>query len=339
VLSIKRRQAIYALCQKYDVIIVEDDPYWYLQFPSSLKSTSTTSPTPIKSSSFAFLDSLIPSYLSIDVDGRVVRLDTFSKTVAPGCRLGWITAQPAMIERLLRITETSTQQPSGFVQSMVAELLIGPTKGGQGSGGAKDGSGWDLQGWVRWLEGLRGEYERRMTTMSDILDKGKIKIKNGRRKSLTKLMGELSTSDDDLEDWSVIQTMSMYDFPRPQGGMFLWITMAFHTHPLAGSVLGPRLAQALWVLWTTEPYRVLVSPGTMFSPSDEIREEHGWKCFRLCFAAAPKAELANISRRFVQGVHAFWDIKDVAVIDDLLKDIDEAHVKDTTGMAVMTGFC
>lgn len=37
-----------------------------------------------------------------------------------------ITAQPAIIERLLRITETTTQQPSGFVQSLICELLSGP---------------------------------------------------------------------------------------------------------------------------------------------------------------------------------------------------------------------
>jgi DNA-binding transcriptional MocR family regulator len=57
---------------------------------------------PVHSYGYPFLDSLAPSFLSIDVDGRVVRLDTFSKTIAPGCRLGWITAQPAIIERYVR---------------------------------------------------------------------------------------------------------------------------------------------------------------------------------------------------------------------------------------------
>ena len=28
----ERKEQIYAICQEYDVIIVEDDPYWYLQF-------------------------------------------------------------------------------------------------------------------------------------------------------------------------------------------------------------------------------------------------------------------------------------------------------------------
>lgn len=103
VLSLQRRRDIYALCQKYDILIVEDDPYWYLQFPSATSQNTTTTSDPAntsfnpditilttgeprpehwKSSGFDFLDSLVPSYINIDTDGRVLRLDTFSKTVA-----------------------------------------------------------------------------------------------------------------------------------------------------------------------------------------------------------------------------------------------------------------
>ena len=110
VLSVERRRSIYALCCKYDVIIIEDDPYWYLQYPSvnvieSQSRDRGNVPTPKaherpRSTGYAFLDSLVPSFLDFDTEGRVVRLDTFSKTIAPGCRLGWITAQPAIIEQL-----------------------------------------------------------------------------------------------------------------------------------------------------------------------------------------------------------------------------------------------
>lgn len=112
VLSVKRRQEIYSLCCEYDIIIIEDDPYWYLQFPSAVLEEARSRGLPVpqteevykpaKSSGYDFIDSLVPSYLSVDTEGRVIRLDTFSKTVAPGCRLGWITAQPAFIERFER---------------------------------------------------------------------------------------------------------------------------------------------------------------------------------------------------------------------------------------------
>jgi DNA-binding transcriptional MocR family regulator len=321
-----------------------------LQYPP--QDIASSVPKPQKSTGFPFLDSLVPSYLSVDYQGRVLRLDTFSKTVAPGCRLGWITATPAFIERILRITECSTQQPSGFVQSMIAELIMGPAKGDHsGSGGAKDGSGWNAEGWVRWLEGLRGEYQRRMEEMCEVLDAGKTLVKSGRRNSLTEMTGNLfldahnavSSAEKGADEWSVIETAKMYDFVRPMGGMFIWIRFSFNLHPLASKVALPRLARALWVFWTTGPYRVLVSPGTMFGATEEIRERDAWQCYRLCFAACPREEIKSISTRFVKGVQAFWRMKSVKDIDELLKDeqegVNRLEVDDTVGMAVLTGFC
>ncbi|KAF2467858.1 PLP-dependent transferase [Lindgomyces ingoldianus] len=330
-LSVARRKEIYALCAKYDIIIIEDDPYWYLQFPSA--SPYASPPTPAKSSGFEFLDSLIPSYLSVDYQGRVVRLDTFSKTVAPGCRLGWITAQPALIERILRITETSTQQPSGFVQSMIAELVMGPQSSSDGGrGGAADGSGWKVDGWVRWLAGLRGNYERRMNAMCDILDAGKHVVKAGRRNSLSEVANE-------EDDWAVVETTKMYDFVRPLGGMFVWIRFDFSTHPLRKQVDAPRLSRALWVFWATKPYLCLVSPGNIFSPTQEIREADSFNCFRLCFAACPEDELEPISQRFADGARDFWRIKSKEKIDKLLQDEDDDVASADAGMALLTGMC
>ena len=345
-LSVQRRQEIYDLCSRYDIIIIEDDPYWYLQYPSAnSRSSGESSPlVPIekkgKSSGYAFLDSLVPSYVSFDTDGRVIRLDTFSKTVAPGCRLGWITAQPALIERLLRITETSTQQPSGFVQSMIAELIMGPQQDGDGGkGGSKDGKGWNVDGWVRWLEGLRGNYERRMNAMCGILDEGKWVVKTGRRRSL---------EDDEEGEWSVVERTQMYSFDWPQGGMFIWIKMNFGLHPLHRKVALPRLARAQWVFFTTKPFLVLVSPGSIYAPSDKIRDEQGWQYFRLCFAACNEDELRPISQRFVDGIKKFWTIKDTATIDEILKDDDQVFgieqvmkldTKEDGSTAMMSGPC
>ncbi|KAL6706208.1 hypothetical protein ACN47E_005943 [Coniothyrium glycines] len=330
-LSVERRTQIYAICVKYDVVIIEDDPYWYLQYPSS--SPSSLAPRGNKTSGFEFLDSLIPSYLSVDYQGRVVRLDTFSKTIAPGCRLGWITAQPALIERILRITETSTQQPSGFVQAMVAELLMGPQSSNDpGKGGAKDGSGWKVDGWVRWLEGLRGSYERRMQVMCNELDAQKELVKAGRRKSLGHVL-------DEEDEWSVVEKTQIYSFIRPLGGMFVWVRFDFNSHPLAQVLPHSRLSQALWVFWTNKPYLCLVAPGSMFAANHRILEEDSYNCYRLCFAACPAEDVASISKRFADGAQAFWRIKDKKKIEKLLDEGDTAGVDDITGMAVLTGMC
>lgn len=369
--SLERRREIYALCQKYDVLIVEDDPYWYLQFPTATAvNTTTTSdaantsfnpiipllttgeprPAHWKSSGFDFLDSLVPSYINIDTDGRVLRLDTFSKTVAPGCRLGWITAQPAFVERILRITETTTQQPSGFVQSMIAELLLGPDHSGiaanikkSGKPGLPAGDGWKIAGWVRWLEGLRGNYERRMNRMSRILDSGKYAVKTGRRNSFASLLAE--DSDGDADEWSVVEKQQLYSFDWPVGGMFVWLRVHFEGHPLyshyAKKDALPRLSKALWIWWTRKPALVLVAPGTMFSPTAEIRDAEGWKYFRLCFAAIDEEELGKVSERLAEGVKSFFGVRDAKVIEDLLDEDEKGEEvgEDVVQLTHMMGPC
>ncbi|KPM38666.1 hypothetical protein AK830_g7899 [Neonectria ditissima] len=139
VLSLPRRRELYEVCCQFDLVLIEDDPYWNLYYPSTQSSpakdrgSSAFADFPThpnhnyctrdlkgKSTGYQFLDELVPSFLSIDKDGRVIRLDSFSKTIAPGCRLGWITAQPDICEQLFRITDGTTQQTSGFVQAIVA---------------------------------------------------------------------------------------------------------------------------------------------------------------------------------------------------------------------------
>lgn len=347
VLSLTRRRAIYALCVKYDVIIVEDDPYWYLQYPSanalsskhrghSINQASArpgdsywSNYEPVfadnqwqrqpiankeswKSSGYDFLDSLVPSYLSVDYQGRVVRLDTFSKTVAPGCRLGWITTQPALAERLLRITETSTQQPSGFVQSLIAELIIGPHNK-QGRGGGKDDQGWQMDGWIRWLEGLRGNYERRMQIMSNIFEDGKYMVEAGRFSK---------SKADDMAEWSIVKKVELFDFVWPMGGMFLWLKVNYEAHPLWREyVESPeKLAEALWIHLTTNQYLVLVAPGSLFATSEKVKRDQAWKYFRICFAAVDEPDVEKSSHRLVAGVKDFWEKKNLDDIERLVAE-------------------
>lgn len=348
-LSLARRKEIYSLCQKYDIIIIEDDPYWYLQYPSanvmSLRARGTrvsenhptnTQPQnyhagqPKSTSGYAFLDSLVPSYLHVDTDGRVVRLDTFSKTVAPGCRLGWITAQPLFIEKFLRITETTTQQPSGFVQSLIAELVIGPQKPSDGGrGGGKDGLGWNMDGWVRWLEGLRGNYERRMQKMSSILEDGKYTIQT----SIRQRSNQDSAFELQDEEFQVVSKIQMYDFVYPKAGMFLWMHIHFQTHPLFSKVDNQRLSKALWVYLTTKPYRVLVAPGLIFSPTEQLREEKGWQYFRMCFAAVDDDVLEKHTLAAVEAFKDFWTKKKESDIDHILND-EDVSIREAMGSQV-----
>ncbi len=62
-----------------DIIIIEDDPYYFLQYDEYVPGK----PAGPCESVDSYLEKLVPSYLEMDVDGRVIRLDTFSKVSTP----------------------------------------------------------------------------------------------------------------------------------------------------------------------------------------------------------------------------------------------------------------
>jgi DNA-binding transcriptional MocR family regulator len=303
------------------VIIVEDDPYWNLQFPSAYEKEAryrgaSTEPTPYnrsynaegRSSGYAFLDSLLPSYLSIDTEGRVVRLDTFSKTIAPGSRLGWITAQPAVIERITRITEVTTQQPSGFVQSIIAKTVIGEQLKDNGARVLKkeDISSWRMDGWVRWLEGLRGGYERRMNDMCTILEENKF---------LFSEKSEVSSTANHVNDWEVVDRVQMYDFVWPKGGMFAWVEIRLDNHPLRTKYSERKLSKAFWIHLTKKPYLCLVTPGQLFAAGPKsVEKEH--RFIRVAFAPMDLEDVAPFTRRLVEGFRSFWKRENLDGLDD-----------------------
>lgn len=140
----KRRRDIYAVAQKHDVYILEDEPYYFLQMQPYTGPNAPDAPVP--ASIDEFLGSLIPSLLSMDVDGRVLRMDSFSKVVVPGSRLGWVTGSEQIIERYIRHSEVCNQGPSGFSQIILYKMLD---------------EKWGHEGYLKWLMNLRLEYTRR----------------------------------------------------------------------------------------------------------------------------------------------------------------------------------
>ncbi|OHW94407.1 aromatic aminotransferase [Colletotrichum incanum] len=122
--SLQRRKDIYQVAQEHDLIILEDDPYYFLQMDAYIPRTAgdvSASETPHLPEDLLKL--IVPSYLSIDIDGRIMRMDSFSKVVSPGSRIGWVTAPQAIIERYKNHADVSTQGPSGFSQLAFFKLL------------------------------------------------------------------------------------------------------------------------------------------------------------------------------------------------------------------------
>lgn len=96
-----RRRAVYKVAQAHDLIVLEDDPYYYLYLGG-------TRP---------------PSLLSLDIDGRVIRFDSFSKVLSSGMRVGFATGPPALITQLELHTQAVNLHPCGLSQVAIAKLL------------------------------------------------------------------------------------------------------------------------------------------------------------------------------------------------------------------------
>ncbi|WP_234689293.1 PLP-dependent aminotransferase family protein [Allorhizobium ampelinum] len=98
------RRAILQLCVEFDVPIVEDGAYRELRFSGS--------PLP----SFAQLAG------EAGFGNHVIQVNTFSKTIAPGFRVGWLSAAPAFIAKLAALKLACDVHTSVFNQMIVADI-------------------------------------------------------------------------------------------------------------------------------------------------------------------------------------------------------------------------
>jgi len=236
-LGLERKKAIYDICVEYDIIIVEDDPYYFLQVGEFVpKSQRKEAAAAAGDDVGRFVASLVPSFLRIDTQGRVIRLDTFSKTIAPGVRLGWFTCSPVFAERLERIGETSTQAPCGFSQAFVMALL----------------SQWTFDGYIRWLRGLRTQYRLRRDFFVDCLmdefDLSPIRASAIPVPGAWAAAGGEQTVVFAAYPHGSMQkektTRPLMSFVPPLAGMFLWMELYFGDVPDEvdenGAVLNPE---------------------------------------------------------------------------------------------------
>lgn len=152
--DLQRRREVYAIAQKHDCYIFEDEPYYFLQMQPY--KGADASPFPPPASHEEFLKSLVPSFLSLDIDGRVMRADSFSKVIAPGSRVGWITASEQMCARYRNHADVCTQGPSGFSQLILFKLLD---------------ETWGHSGYLDWLIHMRMEYTRRRNVMLEACER------------------------------------------------------------------------------------------------------------------------------------------------------------------------
>jgi 2-aminoadipate transaminase len=100
-LSLTRRQALVALADAYRVPVLEDDPYGELRYSGEE----------------------LPPIAALDRSGMVISLGTFSKTLAPGLRIGWMLAPKAFKQHVVVAKQSADLHSSSISQRAVIELF------------------------------------------------------------------------------------------------------------------------------------------------------------------------------------------------------------------------
>jgi DNA-binding transcriptional MocR family regulator len=126
-LSGPRRVEILDIAQKHEILVVEDNPYGLLWFdqppPSAMRS--------------------------VDSSG-VIYLGSFSKTFAPGFRVGWVVAPHGIREKLVLASEAAILSPSSFSQMVLSDYF-------------------SHQDWRAQIDTFRGLYRERRDAMAGAL--------------------------------------------------------------------------------------------------------------------------------------------------------------------------
>lgn len=111
-LSLERRRDIVTLADRYGIPIVEDDPYGQLRYEGDHVKP------------LVVLDAELNGDASNgQYRGSVIYLSTFSKTLAPGLRLGWVVAPSEVIHRLVIAKQGTDLHTSTFDQMVAYEVV------------------------------------------------------------------------------------------------------------------------------------------------------------------------------------------------------------------------
>lgn len=107
-LSAHRRAEVLEIARENGILVIEDNPYGLLYFENQPPEAMR----------------------SLDSNG-VIYLGTFSKTLAPGFRVGWVLAPTAIKDKLVLANEAAVLSPSNFSQLVISEYLASADWRGQ----------------------------------------------------------------------------------------------------------------------------------------------------------------------------------------------------------------
>lgn len=99
--SLEKRRAVYALARKYNIIILEDNPYGELRFAGED----------------------LPHIKSMDEDGRVIYLGTFSKILSAGLRVGYVLGPAPVLQKMV-VAKQGEDVHTAMLSQMIAARFL-----------------------------------------------------------------------------------------------------------------------------------------------------------------------------------------------------------------------
>lgn len=100
-MSLDRRKKIIEIAQKFDVVIIEDNPYGELRYEGER----------------------LPAIKHFDTEGRVVYLGTLSKILSPGLRVGWVYASQDIITKYILFKQGADLHTNTVAQMQASEFM------------------------------------------------------------------------------------------------------------------------------------------------------------------------------------------------------------------------
>lgn len=211
--SYEKRKAIYALAKKYQVAILEDNPYGDLRFRNEA----------------------IPSIKSLDDEGLVIYAASFSKIIAPGMRVAIMVGHRDLLNKCTIAKQTNDVHTNAWAQSVMARFLQET----------------DME---EHLKQLQAVYDKKCNLMLDQMEK--------------------QFSDD-------------CKWTKPDGGMFIWVTL-------------PERIDMLEFVQAAIKQKVAVVPGNAFYDDDS----KPCQSFRVNFSTPSEDDI----------------IKGIGILGELMRD-------------------
>lgn len=210
------------------------------------------------------------SMLSMDTDGRVVRLETFSKILSPGLRIGWATGPKILMEQLVHFLMAASLGAPSLSQLLIARLLADddPARPRKKHGGAHAAPSM----FARQLVRVQAHYAHKASVLHE---------------ALCKHVGP------GLASWQ-----------KPTAGMFMWLKLhgievrgATQQTPNTKTHYHYRCTQDVQEIWDDLVTHGIVGvPGRLCHPQ-QLDPHFQCSCMRLCFASASDEQLQQAATR------------------------------------------